>query len=358
MAGAITAIFALMQFLAAPILGELSDAFGRKRLLITGIGVLAISQLLFGIGIELKLLWLVFASRAIAGLASANFSIAQATIADVTLPRDRAKNFGLIGAAFGIGFIIGPVLGGWVAGMTGDPVAPFWLAAALGLVNILFVTIFLPETRKKQETIHTFHILKGIHNIQAAFRDRDARPVYLTSFLYIAGFSFCMSFIGILLVSRFGLSEKSLGTFFGVLGAWIVVTQLFILRILSRKYNERSILRISMLLVAIAMASFPYIGSLSIFYAIIPVLAIPNSLVMANMTALVSKGVSADKQGAALGINTSVYAFAQGIIPLVAGFGSGLLGLNTPFLVGALLICISWINLFAFDRSNIRYKEV
>lgn len=112
LAGLLTAVFGLMQFLGAPILGELSDVYGRKRLLILGVGVLAISQLLFGFGVEIGSLWLLFISRAVAGLAGANFSVAQASIADVTDPKDRAKNFGLIGAAFGIGFILGPILGG------------------------------------------------------------------------------------------------------------------------------------------------------------------------------------------------------------------------------------------------------
>jgi DHA1 family tetracycline resistance protein-like MFS transporter len=351
LAGAITAIFALMQFLAAPILGELSDAFGRKRLLMLGVGVLALSQLLFGFGIEMKLLWLLFVSRAIAGLAAANFSIAQATIADVTEPKDRAKNFGLLGAAFGIGFIIGPVLGGWVAGTTGDVAAPFWAASALGILNILFVAFFLPETRKKQETLRTFHVLKGIHNIQAAFRDRDARPVYLASFLHVAGFSFYISFIGVFLVDRFGLSEASLGTFFGVVGGWIVVTQLFILRLLTKKYSERSILRVSMLLVAFSVGVYPFLGSLVLLYAMVPLLAIPNGLTMANMMALISKSVSADKQGAALGINGSLLAFAQGVVPMVAGLSSGLLGLSALFWVGALLICLGWASLFV-SRSG------
>lgn len=355
-AGAIAAFFGLMQFLAAPILGELSDAFGRKRLLILGVGVLALSQLLFGFGIEMKLLWLLFVSRAIAGLAAANFSIAQATIADVTEPKDRARNFGLLGAAFGIGFIIGPVLGGWVAGATGDAAAPFWVATALGILNILFVALFLPETRKKQETIHTFHILKGIRNIQAAFCDRDARPVYLASFLHVAGFSFFISFIGVLLVVRFGLSESALGTFFGVVGGWIVVTQLFILRLLTRKYNERSILRVSMLLVALSVGLYPFIQNPILLYAIIPLLAIPNGLTMANMMALVSKSVSVDKQGAALGINGSLFAFAQGVIPVAAGLGSGVLGLNAPFIVGAMLICFGWASLFVFRRLPVDEK--
>ncbi len=240
MAGLLTALFGLMQFIASPILGELSDAYGRKKLLTLGVAVLAVSQLIFGFGIEIASLWLLLVSRMVAGLAGANFSIAQAAIADVSAPNERAKNFGLIGAAFGIGFILGPLLGGFIAETTHNAAAPFWFAGILGIVNVLFISLMLPETHKTMSGAHHFHWLKGIHNIRDAFRDRDARPVYLTNFLYMSGFSFFVSFIGVLLVAKFHFSEASIGTFFGVVGAWMVVTQLFLLRLVAGKYSERA----------------------------------------------------------------------------------------------------------------------
>lgn len=350
-AGLITALFGLMQFIAAPILGELSDAYGRKKLLTLGVGVLAISQIIFGFGIEVGSLALLLVARTIAGLAGANFSIAQAAIADVSEPHDRAKNFGLIGAAFGVGFILGPVLGGWIAGITGDAASPFWFAGVLGIVNLLFISYFLPETRQvKAEERKSFNVFKGIHNIAAAFRDVDARPVFLSSFLYMSGFSFVVSFMGVMLVNRFGLSEAGVGSFFGAVGIWIVITQVVILRYLVRKYNEKQILRYAMLCLAAAMLAYPFAGSVAMLYLIMPFMAIPQGLSMANINSLVSKSVSADKQGAALGINSSLIALAQGVIPLAAGFGSGILGLQAPFIAGAFLVTCAWFTLFVFIR--------
>lgn len=346
-AGLITALFGIMQFIGAPILGELSDAYGRKRLLILGVGVLAVSQMLFGFGIETASVALLLIARAVAGLAGANFSIAQAAIADVSPPEDRAKNFGLIGAAFGIGFILGPLLGGWMAGLTGDPASPFWLAGALGVLNVVFISLFLPETNRHQSGEHAFHLLKGVRNLQAAFRDKDARPVYLTNFLYLCGFAFFTSFIGILLVERFGLNEAGIGTFFAIVGACMIVTQLFILRIVTKHFSERRILRYSVPFVALFMLAYPFLGELALVYAMVPFLAIAQGLTMANLTSLVSKSVSAGKQGAALGINGSLVAFSQGFIPLLAGFGSGVLGVAAPFAAAALLIFASWMVLFA-----------
>ncbi len=346
LAGLLTALFGLMQFVAAPILGELSDVYGRKKLLTLGVAVLALSQLLFGFGIEIGSLWLIFFSRAIAGLAGGNFSIAQASIADITEPKDRAKNFGLIGAAFGMGFIIGPVLGGFVAHLANNAAAPFWLATIFGLINVVSITLFLPETNKNKRASHNFHFLKGVQNILSAWRDKDARPVYMASFSYSSGFTFFTSFIGIYLVARFGLTETAIGTFFGASGIWIVITQLFILRIVSRKYNEKAILRYSLLFLALTIILYPFAPSIFLVYVLIPFFSIPSGLSMANMSALVSKGVSPGKQGAALGINGSLMALSQGTMPLIAGGASGLLGLQAPFLLGALLVGGAWMILF------------
>ena len=350
-AGLITSLFGLMQFIAAPILGELSDIYGRKKLLMLGVGILAISQLLFGVGIIIGSITVLLITRAIAGIAAANLSIAQATIADITEPKDRAKNFGLIGAAFGIGFILGPLLGGWIAALFQNAAAPFWFSSILGILNLLFVAFMLPETRKGiRETARKFHILKGIHNIRAALKDYDARPVYLTSFLYMSGFSFFVSFVGVLLVNRYGLTEAGIGTFFAFVGMCVVITQLFILRFLTKYYNEKQILRVSLLCVGGALFLYPFMPSITILYFLVPVLAIPQGLSMANIGSLVSRSVSAEKQGAALGINSSLVAFAQGVVPLVAGFGSGLIGIKAPFIAGSILVFSAWLNLFIFSK--------
>lgn len=351
-AGSMIALFGLMQFIAAPILGELSDIFGRKRLLTTGVATLAASQLLFGIGIKLSSLKILFFSRAVAGLAGANFAIAQASIADVTEPKDRAKNFGIIGAAFGIGFILGPLLGGWIARAAGNAAAPFWLAGGLGMLNVLLITFLLPETHMQKKERSTFTFLRGIHNIKAAFSDSDARPVYLASFLYMSGFSFFTSFIGILLVSRFSFSEASVGTFFAAVGAWVVITQLIILRMMSKRFGELEILRYSLLALALGVAFYPFMPSAAFLYIFIPFLSIPQGLSMANMGALISKSVSAEKQGAALGINGSLLALSQGIIPILAGAVSGYIGIQAPFIAGGAFIAISWLTLFVFLRQK------
>lgn len=350
LAGLVTALFGLMQFMAAPLLGELSDVYGRKRLLSLGVGTLAFSQMLFGFGIEISAIWLILFARAIAGLAAANFSIAQATIADVSEPKDRAKNFGLIGAAFGIGFIIGPLLSGWITGFTGNPATPFWFAGLLGIMNLLFLTLMLPETNKNPRASRGFTIFKGIRNIQAAIRDVDARPIYLTTFLFMSGFVFMTSFMGVFLVGRFNFDATAIGTYFGAIGGWVVFSQLFLLRILTGKYSERQIVRYTMLVMGITMVIYPFLPSPPWLFIVMPFIAVSQGLTLANLTSLVSKSVSAERQGAALGINGSLLAFAQGLIPLIAGIGTGFIGIATPLITGGVLVLGAWSVLFIYRR--------
>ncbi len=343
-AGMLTALFGLMQFIAAPILGELSDIYGRKKLLTFGVIILAVAQLLFGYAILIASLPLLVFSRMIAGIAGANFSIAQASIADVTAPADRAKNFGLIGAAFGIGFILGPLLGGFISHtLFQSAAAPFFVAGALGIVNACIVLFLLPETHTTKSThIYKFTVLQGMRNIITAFKDVDARPLFLGNFLFSAGFTFFTSFIGILLVQRFAFSEAAIGGFFGVVGVWIVITQVVILRALAKRYTERSILRASFFILATGIFLYPFVHNSLLAYALIPLIAIGNGLSIANMSALISKGVSPSKQGAALGINGSLLALSAGLAPLIAGFAGGTLSVEAPFFAGAFLVLCAW----------------
>lgn len=357
--GAIGAIFGFMQFLAAPLLGELSDIYGRKRLLAICVALLAVSNLLFGFGITTASLTILFVSRLVAGLAGANFSIAQACIADVSAPEDRAKNFGLIGAAFGIGFILGPLIGGWTAAYFADAAAPFWFAGALGVFNVFFVLKFLPETRgASTEVASKFTLTKGITNIHAAFKDPEAAPVYWVSFLYMSGFAFFTTFISVLLKEKYLFTEANIGTFFAAVGVCIAITQIVILRIVSKRFSERGIMLVGFPIVAATIALYPVVGSAWLVYLLVPIMAVPQGLAFANIGALISKSVSPDKQGAALGINGSLMAFSQGAIPLVAGIATGIVGITIPFIVGAFVVMGAWLVVKGLDAKKYAFQDM
>lgn len=145
--GVLIFIYALMNFLFAPVLGNLSDRFGRRPVLIAGLSILAIDYVVMAMAPNI---WWLLAGRTMSGIAAATFTTANAYIADVTSPDDRAKSYGLLGAAWGMGFMLGPVLGGLVADWTESTRAPFWLAAALAGANALYGWLILPESLPEQ----------------------------------------------------------------------------------------------------------------------------------------------------------------------------------------------------------------
>lgn len=349
--GAVTAVSGIVTFFVSPIMGELSDMYGRKKLLIIGIALLAVSQVIFALGIITSSLTVLFLSRILNGLAGGNISIVQASIADISTPKDRAKNFGLIGAAFGMGFIIGPLLGGYLAHLFGNPSAPFLFAALLGLINVISVKRLYKETNTVSSSI-TKRItpLKALYNLVLAYQDKATAHLYVTSFFYVAGFTFFTSFTGIYLVHKFSLSAAELGSYFGVIGVWIVITQGLILRYVTRTYSEKRILLVSMPLVAIAIVMMIFAPTMLYAYILIPCIAIPQGLSMASIGALISKSASKDKQGVALGINGSLSALNQGIIPATAGVLTAYTAVWIPYMLAGLCIAIAWKTLFVTRR--------
>jgi MFS transporter, DHA1 family, tetracycline resistance protein len=354
-AGLVTALFGLMQFVAAPILGELSDMYGRKKLLTLGVGVLALSQLLFAMGIAVHSLFILLISRAIAGVAGANFSIAQATIADVTTPENRARNFGLIGASFGLGFVIGPIIGGTLVGATGNAALPFIFAGLLGIINVLLVTFFLPETHHVRAEKKKLTILRALHNVQHAYEDADIRPFYFSSFFVMLGFGFYTTFIPILLSERFNFSESMTGTYFGVVGMWIIFAQMVVVRVLSRRYADASRLLYALPIVSFCIFLQPFMPEALYLYIIMPIQACSFALVTTSIPALISKRAGGEKQGMTLGINGSLQALSQVIAPLSAGLVSGVLGITSAFVIGAFFIALAF-GIMLKDSKNVAQK--
>jgi MFS transporter, DHA1 family, tetracycline resistance protein len=353
-AGLITAIFSFTQLIAAPILGELSDMFGRKKLLTLGVGMLALSQLLFAVGIAFTSIAVLIFARALGGIAGANFSIAQAVIADVTPPEKRAQNFGLIGAAFGVGFVLGPLLGGVLAGATGNPAVPFIFAGILGIFNVLSITLFLPETNHHRTPKGKVSLLKAGHNIKAAFKDKEVRPIYAVSFLVMLGFGFYTSFSSIYLTERFSFSESEVGTYFAVVGIWIIVAQLVLVRYLAARYSSRTLLLSAAPILSLCIFLYPFIPSVLLLYIIIPFIAGSFGLISTAIPALVSQGADKDKQGAALGINGSLQALSQGTAPLLAGLGAGFFSISLPFFTGTILILLAFLIVWNFTKSVVK----
>src|SRR3989338_8244395 len=343
--GVMLALYSLGQFVAAPIIGQLSDKFGRKKLLMISIAGTAIGQALFGFGILIKSVALLFAVRLFTGMSSGNIVVSQAAIADITSPENRAKNFGLIGAAFGLGFIIGPFLGGKLS----DPSlvswfnasTPFWFASMLSVLNLIFVFTMLKETNLFLKAGETLRIGKSVTNVIHAFNAKHLRPIFFTNFLFQIGFTFYVTFASVFLFYRFGFTESSIGNYFAYVGIWIVFAQAVVTRVMSRKLKEVQIIQNSLIAVGLTILAIFLSPQVSWLYFIVPFFAMATGLSQANMTGLLSRSAGPSMQGEVLGVNGSVLALATTLPPLIAGPIAAKFEPSAPLLVASIIIICS-----------------
>lgn len=349
--GWLVAVYPFMQFLATPILGQLSDRHGRKKVLAFSIFGTAVGYMLFAVGIITRNLPLLFISRALDGITGGNLSVAQAVIADVTPPKDRTKRFALIGAAFGTGFVLGPYLGAKLgsAGVSFfglfqtphwfNPATPFWFTAALSLINLMLIIFLLPETHKHLKKVK-IKVTQSISNIITAVSYPGLRVVFPSIFLFWAGFSFFQTFFQVLLIEKLGFSQNNIGDFFAYVGIWIAIVQAVITPMLAKKLKPHQVLRFS--LIGSGLALFLYLTATSTtdLLWITPIFALFLGNSIANSISLVSNSADSQIQGEVLGINASVQSLAQAIPAAMSGYIAASLAVSTPILVGGITVIV------------------
>ena len=212
--GFLVAAFPFMQFFGAPVLGALSDRHGRRPILLISLVGTFVGYLLFAVAILIQDIYLLFFSRMLPGFMGGNVAIIMSAMSDVSSPEEKAKNFGLVGAAFGLGFILGPTIGGILAddGIVSwfDHATPFWFTALLTLLNIVLVLTSF------KETLATFNqrkvsLLSGVKNVATAFKDKNLSRVFTIVLLLAIGFTFFTQFFSVLLIEKFSYSEKDIG---------------------------------------------------------------------------------------------------------------------------------------------------
>jgi len=341
MAGWLLATYPLMQFIFTPILGQLSDRYGRRNFLAISICGTAFSYLLFACAIHTKNIPLMFFSRIIDGISGGNISIAQAVIGDISKPEQRAKNFGLIGVAIGIGFVFGPFIGGKLS----DPhlfswfnaATPFEFTAILSLINAILVIIVLPETLKQRNS-RPIDYIKSLHNIIGLSDNIQLRKLIYSLFLFNSGFTFFTTFWGVVLQEQFSFNQGQVGNFFAYSGIMIILAQGIFVRRLSGKVTDYKIIPIALLglsLCLLANYMIP-VNHGSWLYFIPPFVAIFAALAKAFSSAMIIRITSGDKLGEAMGINSSSNALAQAIPSLLAGYIAATHA-RLPVLIGAIV---------------------
>ena len=325
MLGWLGASFPLAQFLFAPILGQIADRFGRKKTLAISLFGTSIAYLLFAIAILTKNIPLLFFSRIMDGVTGGNISVAQAVIADISTPKTRAKNFALVGMAFGLGFILGPFIGGKLSDQNlvswFNAATPFYFTAILSLINMLSVLKFLPETLKSSSN-KRIDITKPFLNITKAFTIFGLRSVMPSTFLFNAGFTFFTSFFAITLAKKYGFTQGGIGNFFAYIGIMIFLAQGVLVRRLSGKIDDYKVLRFSMFGTGLCLLVIHFIPAThtNLLYLVPPFLASFNAMTFAFNASIVTRITPSNIHAESLGINASIMALGQAIPAIIAGY--------------------------------------
>jgi DHA1 family tetracycline resistance protein-like MFS transporter len=339
--GLLIAVYPIGQFLATPILGQLSDRYGRKKILAVSLLGTCISYILFAVGIVMHNIPLLFISRFFDGLTGGNISVAQAMISDVSTKENRAKNFGMIGAAFGLGFIFGPFIGGKLS----DPhtlswftaTTPFYFAAILAFINMMLVLFVLKETNNNLQT-EKITWNRSIRNIIEALKIKGVNTIFLTSFLFSAGFTFFTTFFSVYLIKKFGFDQGNIGDFFAWIGIWSVIVQGFLVKIVAKKFSEEKVIKFSLIGCGVIVLAYFLPQHSWQLYLIPPFFSLCTGLTMSNLGSLLSKSTKPEVAGKIFGINSSVQALAQLIPAIISGFVAAILAPESPIVIASIFI--------------------
>lgn len=320
--GVLASSFSLMQFAFGPLLGNLSDRFGRKPILVGSLVVLSADYVIMALAGSI---WVLLVGRIVAGITAATNATANAYIADISAPQEKAARFGLLGAAFGMGFVIGPILGGVLAGF--GTRAPFWAAAALASGNALFGWIVLRETvdariRRRFE----WRRASPLGAFRAMGRLPGLRGLLAVFFLYQLAFTSYSSIWAIYTGTRFGWSEQTIGLSLGLFGVSFAIVSALLIRPALAWVGERGCVIWGHVGDVAIFALIGVINSGPLLLALVPLAALPGVITPA-LQSLMSKAVGDDSQGALQGALTSTAAVAMIPAPLVmtgifAAFGN------------------------------------
>jgi DHA1 family tetracycline resistance protein-like MFS transporter len=339
--GILTTSFAVMQFVFSPVVGNLSDRFGRRPVMLVSLAVLAADYLVMAVAGSL---WLLLAGRIVGGIAAATHSTANAFMADISAPHEKAARFGLVGAAFGAGFVLGPLLGGLMAEF--GTRAPFYAAAALAALNLAFGLLVMPETLP-QHLRRPFRLARA--NPFGAFLSVGRLPgvgrLLAMFFLYQVAFTVYPAVWSFFTTARFGWEPGMIGASLAAFGVAMAVVQGGLIRVILRALGERNTVLYGLVFNAFAFLALALVTNGTLALILTPLTAL-GAVVTPALQGMMSRAVPADAQGELQGVVSSTVSLAMVVSPLLmtqvfAAFtapGAALFLPGAPFLVSMLLM--------------------
>jgi DHA1 family tetracycline resistance protein-like MFS transporter len=333
------AIYSLMQFFSAPLWGALSDRHGRKPVLLASLLGIGLSYLWLAVAHSL---WALFAARALAGIMAGNIAAAQAYIADVTPPEKRAQGMGLIGAAFGLGFILGPAIGGLLGGE--DPAAPRFLgpglaAAGLSFLALIFAVVALKESLDPaHRTVAGHRALSRFSALAAGLGDPQLRLTVILLFLVTFVFAGMESTFALWSERAFGWGPAQNGYVFAYTGLLAALVQGGLIRRLAARFGESHLVLQGAVALGLGLLAIPFVHSLIPLLVAMALLAYGAGVSNPALSSLISLRSPDEARGATLGISQAATSLARILGPALAGLAFGGLGRSGPFLAGAVVM--------------------
>lgn len=352
--GIAVAVFSLMQFLFNPVLGKLSDRVGRRPIILLSLLTTAISYLIFSFT---DTFFLLLISRILAGLGGSNIGVAQAYIADITEKSERSKGMGIIGAAFGLGFVFGPLIGGYLSHFS-YATAGFG-SAAFSFIAFLFAYFYLPESIKEKKSTGKIDI--KIFDLKFTKETLKIPSLgLLMSLFFIIVFSMANIYgtFSILGYKIYHFTDQENGIQFGLIGLTGAIVQGGLIRILAAKFSDKTLVLAGTFLMSIGLGFIPYgINFLGVAFVVI-ILSVGTGILQPTLMSMISKYSPEKGQGAILGLNQSFSAFARVLGPLWGGFSFDFLGYQSPFLTGAAFTLVTFfITLIYLNTDKVESLE-